>query len=235
MEKIHNILAGVTGAERIGFIDTTQTSLYGKDLTVLHQPMRVWDCFELTATSVSAAMIAFNPMFWNIVAQSEYKTHFLTRIFRSPFNGCYFLALTIFSLGIIRDYFYTEALDAQPFYPPLHQPLIGMALFVIGNVLVLSSMWALGVTGTYLGDYFGILMDEKVEGFPFNVTGAPMYWGSTCSFLGTALYKGKAAGVFLTIEVFFMYLIALQFEDPFTAEIYAKRERERAAKGKKAA
>lgn len=110
-----------------------------------------------------------------------------------------------------------------------------MALFVIGNVLVLSSMWALGVTGTYLGDYFGILMDEKVEGFPFNVTGAPMYWGSTCSFLGTALYKGKAAGVFLTIEVFFMYLIALQFEDPFTAEIYAKRERERAAKGKKAA
>jgi phosphatidylethanolamine N-methyltransferase len=35
-------------------------------------------------------------------------------------------------------------------------------------------MWALGVTGTYLGDYFGILMDEMVVGFPFNVTDAPM-------------------------------------------------------------
>lgn len=108
-------------------------------------------------------------------------------------------------------------------------------------------MYALGVTGTYLGDYFGILMDEKVEGFPFNVTGAPMYWGSACSFLGTALYKGKAAGVILTVQVVFMYLIALQFEEyvvplpyagivltaysPFTAEIYAKRDRERAAKG----
>lgn len=74
-------------------------------------------------------------------------------------------------------------------------------------------MWALGVTGTYLGDYFGILMDEKVEGFPFNVTGAPMYWGSTCSFLGTALYKGKVAGVLLSAEIFFAYLIALQFEE----------------------
>ncbi|KAK5309371.1 Phosphatidyl-N-methylethanolamine N-methyltransferase [Exophiala xenobiotica] len=181
---------------------------------------------------VIAASIAFNPLFWNVVAQSEYKTHFLTKILGSPYRGCYFLALTIFSLGIFRDYLYTEALAEQPFYPPLHQPSVGIALLVIGNVLVLTSMWALGVTGTYLGDYFGILMDEKVEGFPFNVTGAPMYWGSTCSFLGTALYKGKVAGVLLSVEIFLAYLIALQFEDPFTAEIYAKLERERAAKGR---
>lgn len=86
-------------------------------------------------------------------------------------------------------------------------------MFLSGNVLVLSSMWALGVTGTYLGDYFGILMEEKVEGFPFNVTGAPMYWGSALSFLGTALYKGRTAGVVLTLEVVVMYLIALQFEE----------------------
>lgn len=121
--------------------------------------------------------------------------------------------MIIFGIGIVRDYFYTQALDDQPLYPPLHLPVLGTLLFGIGNVLVLTSMYALGVTGTYLGDYFGILMDEKVEGFPFNVTGAPMYWGSTCSFLGTALYKGRAAGVFLTVQIFFMYLIALQFEE----------------------
>jgi methylene-fatty-acyl-phospholipid synthase len=137
----------------------------------------------------------------------------LTKIFRSPYYGCYALALTIFSLGIIRDHFYTVALDEQPVYPPLHQPEIGVGLFLAGNVLVLSSMWALGVTGTYLGDYFGILMDEKVEGFPFNVTSAPMYWGSAMSFLGTALYKGRTAGVLLTLEVIVMYLIALSFEE----------------------
>jgi len=94
-------------------------------------------------------------------------------------------------------------------------------------------MWALGVTGTYLGDYFGILMDEIVTGFPFNVTGSPMYYGSTMSFLGTALWYGKPAGVLLTALVFTVYQIALSFEDPFTAEIYAKRDREQKAKGRK--
>ena len=95
---------------------------------------------------------------------------------------------------------------------------------MIGNVLVLSSMYALGVTGTYLGDYFGILMDEPVTGFPFNVTGAPMYWGSVCSFLGTALYKGRVAGVLLSVEVFFMYLVALQYEEYVDPEITMRWE-----------
>ena len=137
----------------------------------------------------------------------------MTKAFGSPYRGCYALAVAIFSLGIFRDYLYTEALSEQPFTPEIYYPTVGAALFAVGNVLVLSSMWALGVTGTYLGDYFGILMENKVEGFPFNVTGAPMYWGSTCSFLGTALYHGKFAGVALTVQVFVMYLIALQFEE----------------------
>ncbi|KAK4940017.1 Phosphatidyl-N-methylethanolamine N-methyltransferase [Elasticomyces elasticus] len=201
MEKIQNFIASVTGQEKVGFFDSATPSFY-----------------------VAAAAIAFNPIFWNIVARQEYRTHFLTKIFRSPYYGCYALALTIFGLGIFRDSLYKAALDEQPLYPPLHQPALGVLLFVAGNVLVLSSMWALGVTGTYLGDYFGILMDSKVEGFPFNVTGAPMYWGSTLSFLGTALYKGRVAGVLLTLEVFVMYYLALQYEDPFTAEIYAKKD-----------
>lgn len=93
-------------------------------------------------------------------------------------------------------------------------------------------MWALGLTGTYLGDYFGILMDAPVTSFPFNITDAPMYHGSTLSFLATALWLGRPAGVALTGLVAVMYWIARQFEDPFTREIYAKRDRER-AEGKK--
>lgn len=74
-------------------------------------------------------------------------------------------------------------------------------------------MWALGLTGTYLGDYFGILMDAPVTGFPFNVTGAPMYVGSTLSFLGSAILFGKPAGLLLTAEVWTIYSIALRFEE----------------------
>jgi len=143
METIQNLFAGLTGREKIGFIDTSQTSLY-----------------------IAAVAIAFNPIFWNIVARQEYNTHFLTKIFGSPHYGCYALAVTIFGLGAIRDSLYKTALEAQPIYPPLHQPALGVGLFLSGNVLVLTSMYALGVTGTYLGDYFGILMDNNGRRIP---------------------------------------------------------------------
>lgn len=139
--------------------------------------------------------------------------------------------MTIFGLGLVRDALYERALRAQPSHPLLLSPVsqaLAVGLVASGNVLVLSSMWALGITGTYLGDYFGILMDDMVTGFPFNVTGSPMYYGSFMSFLGTALWYGKPAGVALSALVFTAYQIALRFEDPFTSEIYAKRERQRA-------
>lgn len=93
-------------------------------------------------------------------------------------------------------------------------------------------MYALGITGTYLGDYFGILMDEPVTSFPFSVMGAPMYWGSCFSFVGTALLWGRPAGLLLSVLVWACYRVALEFEDPFTAGIYARRDRER-KEGKK--
>jgi phosphatidylethanolamine N-methyltransferase len=143
--------------------------------------------------------------------------------------GCYALAATIFTLGIIRDILYKQAIDDQPQHPLLLSDgvkLASIVLFVVGNVLVLSSMYALGITGTYLGDYFGILMDERVTGFPFNITDNPMYYGSTMTFLSVALWEGKPAGIFITAVVLAAYLVALRFEEPFTAMIYAQREKQ---------
>ncbi|SCU79080.1 LAFA_0B00584g1_1 [Lachancea sp. 'fantastica'] len=180
--------------------------------------------------------VVFNPTFWNIVARLEYNTHFITKIAGSAKRGCYLLAFTIFSLGIVRDYFYHQALGLQKTSAALDNDVIktiGMGLTGVGQVLVVTSMYQLGVTGTYLGDYFGILMDHIVTSFPFNVSNNPMYHGSTLSFLGTALYYGKAAGIFATLLVNLMYNIAQQFEEPFTAKIYAKRDAERAEKATK--
>ncbi|GMM32940.1 bifunctional phosphatidyl-N-methylethanolamine N-methyltransferase/phosphatidyl-N-dimethylethanolamine N-methyltransferase [Saccharomycopsis crataegensis] len=184
----------------------------------------------------SLCFIAFNPIFWNIVARAEYNTHFLTKLFGSARRGCYFLAFTIFSLGIARDFVYERALAAQPTSQlllsyPLLTNYVSVALFAYGNILVLSSMYALGVTGTYLGDYFGILMDHRVSGFPFNISDNPMYQGSTLCFLGTGLWYGKPAGIFASLLVHYMYNIALWFEEPFTGKIYA----EKAAKDEKEA
>ncbi|KAI1337023.1 phospholipid methyltransferase [Xylariaceae sp. FL0016] len=189
--------------------------------------------FDQKSLFISACSIAFNPLFWNIVARQEYRNKVLTKLFggRSQ-TACYALATTIFCLGLVRDGLYERALRHQPSYPLLEAPeakYLAYALIAAGNTLVLSSTWQLGITGTFLGDYFGILMDDIVTGFPFNVTDAPMYYGSTCSFLGTAILYGKPAGFLLTAWVFIVYKVALTFENPFTAGIYAKRDRERAA------
>ncbi|RDL42016.1 Phospholipid methyltransferas-like protein [Venustampulla echinocandica] len=193
--------------------------------------------FDQKSLAIAAASIAFNPIFWNTVARQEYHNKVLTKLAGGNSRyACYGLAVAIFSLGIFRDLLYERALRDQPSHPAFETPLsnyVAYALLASGNVLVLSSMWALGVTGTYLGDYFGILMDHMVTGFPFNICSAPMYYGSTMSFLGTAILFGKPAGILLTVEVLIVYLIALRFEDPFTAGIYAKRAKAQKKAGKK--
>ncbi|KAL7323886.1 Phosphatidyl-N-methylethanolamine N-methyltransferase [Mucor circinelloides] len=159
----------------------------------------------------------------------EYRSKVLTKLAGgNAYRGTYGLAVTIFTLGLTRDYLYHQALADQPTHPFFDQYTIQISavlLFLTGNVLVLSSMWALGVTGTYLGDYFGILMKERVTGFPFNVCDNPMYIGSTCTFMATALWYQSPAGVFLTAIVYVVYKIALAFEEPFTGMIYANKDK----------
>lgn len=133
---------------------------------------------------------------------------------------------------------FERALRDQPTLPILPPPLntyVPAALLITGQVLVLSSTWALGITGTFLGDYFGILMDKRVEGFPFNVVDNPMYIGSTLCFIAgslwydhhlvfllafrkniltpTTMYRvEKPAGLLVSLFVYLVYSIALRFE-----------------------
>ncbi|KAL8771196.1 MAG: hypothetical protein Q9209_003367 [Squamulea sp. 1 TL-2023] len=164
---------------------------------------------QLSGISLHAKVFIFEPpllhQLLNPASQwAEYHNKTLTRLFNgNSQRACYALALTIFSLGLFRDALFERALRSQPTHPLLQSPTIpylAYALILLGNILVLTSTWALGITGTYLGDYFGILMDEPVTGFPFNITGAPMYYGSTLSFLGTSLLYGRPAGLVLTLE-----------------------------------
>ncbi|KZS88088.1 phospholipid methyltransferase [Sistotremastrum niveocremeum HHB9708] len=188
-----------------------------------------WIDWTQTSLYLSFFSIAFNPTFWNIVAQNEYKNKTITRALRGNGRlGCYGLALTIFSLGMIRDTLYSRALEDQPHYsllPPSLSTVVPALLFVIGQTFVLTSTWALGITGTFLGDYFGILMDHRVEGFPFNVVENPMYVGSTMCFAAGALWKERPAGLVITLFVHLAYTIALRYEGPFTTMIYANRDK----------
>lgn len=119
---------------------------------------------------------------------------------------------------------YERALRQQPHWEPLANPVVkavAVALFVSGQVFVVTSMYALGIVGTYLGDYCGILMKERVTCFPFNVLEDPMYVGSFMAFLGIALWSESPAGLVLSALVWTVYSIALKYEGPFTSAIYS--------------
>ncbi|KAB5592246.1 Methylene-fatty-acyl-phospholipid synthase [Ceratobasidium theobromae] len=181
---------------------------------------------------ISAGTIVWNPLFWNCVAQNEYHNKTITKVLGGRrYLGCYLLAITIFSLGMFRDAMYHNALKEQPksdlINPMLAKPL-AIALFVVGQTFVITSTWALGITGTFLGDYFGILMSARVTGFPFNVVENPMYIGSTMCFTATALWYSSPAGLFLTLLVHIVYSIALRYEGPFTTMIYTEAAKKQA-------
>ncbi|XP_029433007.1 phosphatidylethanolamine N-methyltransferase isoform X2 [Rhinatrema bivittatum] len=165
---------------------------------------------DLTDSNFAVAVlcIIFNPLFWNAVARWEHKTRSLTRLLGSPYTGCYCLGVILVLLAILRSHCFAEAMKSQPRFAGLDFPgayYTGLILLASGVLFVVSSFSALGFVGTYLGDYFGILMKEKVTGFPFNIMENPMYWGSTVNYLGWSLM-------------------------PFTEEIY--REKQNCGKNK---
>ncbi|KAG8433360.1 hypothetical protein GDO86_017586 [Hymenochirus boettgeri] len=171
--------------------------------------------------------IVFNPLFWNLVARWEYRTHSLTSLFGSPYTACYSLGTVLLFLAIFRSHCFTEAMKTQPRLDALETPgvyYLGLMMIGVGAILVVSSFLALGFVGTYLGDYFGILMEKKVTGFPFSVMENPMYWEALLTYLGLALMSSSPAGLILTAVVALTYKVAILFEGPFTENIYRKKE-----------
>ncbi|XP_057569753.1 phosphatidylethanolamine N-methyltransferase isoform X2 [Hippopotamus amphibius kiboko] len=158
----------------------------------LHVMAQLLGCVDPSEPRFVAAVltIAFNPLFWNVVARWEHKTRKLSRAFGSPRLACHVLGAAILLLNVLRSHCFTQAMLSQPRMQSLEHPLayrVGVALLGVGGTFVLSSFLALGFTGTFLGDYFGILKEARVTTFPFSVLDNPMYWGSTAAYLGWAV------------------------------------------------
>lgn len=141
--------------------------------------------FDEPALMVAAIAILLAPLIWNTVARIEYYTRIFSRIL-GKHVAAYLLALWIFCFSLYRDLLFYVAIVGQPQLNVLQQPAfaaLGWTCSAVGLVLVLSSMARLGVAGTYLGDYFGILQTCKVSAFPYNILDDPM-----CVFLSRLHY-----------------------------------------------
>lgn len=181
---------------------------------------------NVNSIAIAAGCMAFNPLFWNIVARNEYRNRTISNILGSKL-GNYLLAATIFSLGLFRDSLFYDAVSLNGKSRFLSGftflPFVGECVSLIGLLFVGSSMYKLGIHGTYLGDYFGIFMKERVTSFPFNVLENPMYVGSVLIHLGYSLRTSSLVGLGLTLWIHLMYQVALRFEGPFTDYIFAQK------------
>jgi len=177
-------------------------------------------------------LIFASPSWWNLGGRLEHRFRIFRKIFfGNKYVACYFFSVTVFTLSAIRNYVYKLAVEEQPKadfgFDPLLVQTVSWVLYAVGMVFVVSSSIRLGITGTYCGDYFGILMKERVTGFPFSVVEDPMYLGSTLNFLAMAVGEQSVAGLLLTAVVYTVYVVySIWLENPYTAWIYSEKARQ---------
>jgi len=156
-----------------------------------------WIDFQQISFFVSVFTILFAVVVWNILGRLEYHFRIFTRLFGSKFRGCYVIALYIFCFSFYRNLAFNWAINDQPkfeitnIYLDYFLDFISLSLNIGGIVFVFTSSWALGILGTYNGDYFRILMEERITQFPFSILSNPMYVGSTMLFF----WKGNLANI----------------------------------------
>ncbi|CAI8007762.1 Phosphatidylethanolamine N-methyltransferase [Geodia barretti] len=177
---------------------------------------------------VACVIVMINPLFWNVVSRYEYKTQKLSRTLGGPKRGCATLAACILTLNYVRTATFHKTVDEFGYWEPLHNGMVqalGYLIVTAGSVLVVASAWKLGFFVSFMGDYFGILLTDKVTGFPFNVVRDPMYFGSGLVYLGLSLEHASVVGLVLTSCIAFSYAVAVRFEGPFTCQIYEERNK----------
>lgn len=92
--------------------------MFSKLLEMLdtHQPLLVRGMMDIDfgrrSLWISVFFMLFNPLFWNIAGRLEYHTRILTKLARgNSRRACLYLAATIFSLGLLRDYLYFDGVS----------------------------------------------------------------------------------------------------------------------------
>ncbi|XP_072453175.1 phosphatidylethanolamine N-methyltransferase isoform X2 [Notamacropus eugenii] len=200
-------------------------NFYQAELSVMTRLLGYIDVTDFSFVA-AALCIIFNPLFWNVVARWEYRTRKLSRAFGSPYVACSCLGIIVLLLNFLRSHCFTQAMLRQPKMEGLDCTgayYVGLFILGVGIIFVLSSFYALGFIGTYLGDYFGILKEARVTTFPFNVLDNPMYWGSTANYLGWSIMNASPTGLLLTVVVALTYAVAILYEEPFTEKIYQQK------------
>ena len=123
-----------------------------------------------------------------------------------------FLAYFLIHIGTFKNYAFFEALftnkqlEVDIWYYYSIFPL-GLALMIVGIILVVFSFHRLGLRGMYFGDHFGFLFNKRIDKFPYNYLVNPQYVGSNMIYLGLSIVFRSLTGVVLTLFVILIYRV----------------------------
>jgi protein-S-isoprenylcysteine O-methyltransferase Ste14 len=171
--------------------------------------------------------ITINPLYWNTVAQIEYYTSSISKLFCSSKKlSVTVLAITIILLNVLRTTMFESAIKSQPTFniSTSFHIYIGYVLILLGQFLTMSSFYKLGFYATFLADHFGLFThDAPITSFPFSLISDPMYWGSSISYFGIALSQSSPSGLLLTLWIIIIYKLAIIQESKMLRIIYSKK------------
>ncbi|XP_004348088.2 PEMT/PEM2 methyltransferase [Capsaspora owczarzaki ATCC 30864] len=174
------------------------------------------------------AAIVLHVANYNATAQIEHKTRCFTKILGA--NAVYYYAVYLVLSAAVRDAVIHSAIEAS--LPELQwivlpveiATIVGYGLFVVGILLNLWTLHALGIKGMYNGDSFGFLMDAPVTSGPYTIFSDPQYVGTTLAMFGAALRQQSIVGYALTLAMGIVFWISVKFiEGPHLQRLYSKK------------
>lgn len=173
---------------------------------------------------MASGAIVLHVLNYNATAQIEHRTRLFSKLLGR--NAIYIYAVYLVISALIRDHFIQLALRADQGSLDLElKPLSGF-LFVVGVLLNIWTLKALGVKGMYNGDSFGFLMDAPVTDGPYAFLNEPQYVGTALCLLGSSLYYQSLNGLILTAFLYFVFMLSVVFvEGPHMKRLYSKKQK----------
>lgn len=198
-----------------------------QDMTAEMECLAVLTSMLEVKTILACGIVMLNPLFWNVLSRLEYRTQLVSKVTGGPRRGVTVLAAGILFFNYVRTSIFHKVMDYHTTCEPMQNPYfnaVGFLFVITGTILVISSSYQLGFFGSFMGDYFGLLLEEKVTNFPFSVVDDPMYVGSGLVYLGFSFQNASVVGLVLTGFIALSYVVAILIEKPFTVQIYANKE-----------
>jgi methylene-fatty-acyl-phospholipid synthase len=169
----------------------------------------------------------FSLIVWGILPHLQHKHKLISSLFSGNKEiSADFLAFILIHIGTFRNYAFFEALLSNKRFDygeyNIISTIFGVIFLCIGSLFWLTSLWKLGLRGSYFGDHFGFILKKKIESFPFNILENPQYNGSKLFLLGQSIIMRSLIGVILTLFISFLYsFVFFVFEKKNMNTIYS--------------